>query len=99
MTETNNLSFEKKDKNVKKIEPKKKYYHKKQKTMSEISFHEIARIHNINEEMYNTINNNNRGGKYNNNKINVKKNEERNINIVKKSPHNKNTYKKTNFKK
>ena len=99
MTETNNLSFEKKDKNAKKIEPKKKYYHKKQKTMSEISFHEIARIHNINEEMYNTINNNNRGGKYNNNKINVKKNEERNINIVKKSPHNKNTYKKTNFKK
>ena len=100
MTETNNLSFEKKDQNLKKIDTKKKYYHKKQKTMSEISFHENTRIHKINEEMNNTINNNNRGGKYNKNKINVnvKKNEERNIN-TKKSPHNNNTYKKTNVKK
>ena len=98
-TETNNLSFEKqKEKNIKKIENKKNHYHKKQKTMSEMSFNEIARVHSINEEMNNTINNNG-GRNYNKNKINMKKNEERNINTIKKSPHNKNTFKKNNFKK
>ena len=39
MTETNNLSFEKsKDKNFKKLEIKKVYHHKKQKTISEMGF-------------------------------------------------------------
>ena len=58
MTETNNLSFEKsKDKNFKKLELKKVYHHKKQKTMSEMGFNEIVRVQIPNEEFNNTINN------------------------------------------
>ncbi len=95
MTETNNVSFEKqKDKNFKKIETKKRCYHKKQKTMSEISFNEIVKVQVLNDEFNHTINN--KSG--NNYKISVKKNEERNV--IKKSPHNKTTYKnngKKNF--
>lgn len=88
MTETNNVSFEKqKDKNFKKIEAKKGCYHKKQKTMSEISFNEIVKVQVLNDEFNHTISN--KSG--NNYKISVKKNEERNV--IKKSPHN-----KTNFK-
>ena len=58
MTETNNLSFEKtKDKNFKKLETKKVIHHKKQKTMSEISFKEIVRVQILNDELSSTINN------------------------------------------
>ena len=76
ITETNNLSFEKsKDKNFKKVENKKGYYHKKQKTMSEISFKEIVRVQILNDELSNTMNNNT-GAK--NNKTKVKKNDAKN---------------------
>ena len=75
MTETNNLSFEKsKDKNFKKVETKKGYYHKKQKTMSEVSFKEIVRVQILNDELSNTINNTGD----NNNKNKAKKNEAKN---------------------
>ena len=58
MTETNNLSFEKtKDKNFKKLDTKKVIHHKKQKTMSEISFKEIVRVQILNDELSSTINN------------------------------------------
>ena len=100
MTETNNLSFEKtKDKNFKKLETKKVYYHKKQKTMSEISFNEIVRVQILNDELNNTISNGNNGGKMNNNnnKITIRKNDGKNNG--KKSPHNKNLYKNINIKK
>ena len=94
MTETNNLSFEKtKDKNFKKLETKKVCYHKKQKTMSEISFNEIVRVQILNDELSNTISNN--GGNINNsNKIIIKKNDIKNNG--KKSPNNKNLYKNSN---
>ena len=82
ITETNNLSYEKaKDKNFKKIDTKKGY-HKKQKTMSEISFNEIVRIQIINDELNNTVNK-----KEDNNKIISKKNSGK-YNI-KNSPNNK----------
>ena len=75
MTETNNLSFEKsKDKNFKKVETKKGYYHKKQKTMSEVSFKEIVREQILNDELSNTINKT----EDNNNKNKTKKNEAKN---------------------
>jgi len=75
MTETNNLSFEKsKDKNFKKVDNKKGYYHKKQKTMSEVSFKEIVRVQILNDELSNTVNNTGS----NNNKTNTKKNETKN---------------------
>jgi len=77
MTETNNLSFEKpKDKNFKKLEPKKVIHHKKQKTMSEISFKEIVRVQILNDELSSTINNTGTG--VNNNKTKIKKNEAKN---------------------
>jgi hypothetical protein len=58
MTETNNLSFEKKKpKNFKKIEIKKVGHHKKQKTMSEMTFNEIVRVQLPKVEFNNTINN------------------------------------------
>ena len=57
MTETNNLSFEKtKPKNFKKIEIKKVGHHKKQKTMSEMTFNEIVRVQLLKEDFNNTIN-------------------------------------------
>ena len=66
-TNNNNLSFEKiKDKHFKKTEEKKPYYHKKQKTMSEISFNEIVRVNILNDDLNNTIN------KGKNNKIKIK---------------------------
>ena len=75
ITETNNLSFEKsKDKNFKKLETKKGVYHKKQKTMSEISFKEIVRVQILNDELSSTLNN--AGG--NSNKTKIKKNESKN---------------------
>ena len=75
MTETNNLSFEKsKDKNFKKLETKKGIYHKKQKTMSEISFKEIVRVQILNDELSSTINNTG----VNSNKTKIKKNEAKN---------------------
>jgi hypothetical protein len=75
MTETNNLSFEKpKDKNFKKVDTKKGYFHKKQKTMSEVSFKDIVRVQILNDELSNTINNTGD----NNNKTKVKKNEAKN---------------------
>ena len=102
MTETNNLSFEKtKDKNFKKLETKKVCYHKKQKTMSEISFNEIVRVQILNDELNNTASNGNNGGNINinnnNNKIIIKKSDGKNNS--KKSPHNKNLYKNNNIKK
>ena len=76
----NNLSFEKiKDKHFKKTEEKKPYYHKKQKTMSEISFNEIVRVNILNDDLNNTIN------KGKNNKIKIKPIEEKN-NSNKKNP-------------
>ena len=110
MTETNNLSFEKtKDKNFKKLEAKKVCYHKKQKTMSEMSFNEIVRVQILNDELNNNTIDNNNGGNNNinnnlnsnnniniNNKIILKKNDGKNNR--KKSPHNQNTY-KSNIKK
>jgi len=87
MTETNNLSFEKsKDKNFKKLEIKKVYHHKKQKTMSEMGFNEIVRVQIPNEEFNNTINN-----KANNINIKTKKNDGNKKN--KNSPHNTNNNK------
>ena len=87
MTETNNLSFEKsKDKNFKKVDNKKGYFHKKQKTMSEVSFKEIVRVQILNDEISKTINNTGA----NNNKTKAKKNEAKNS--------NRNNY-KTNLKK
>ena len=101
MTEANNLSFEKaKDKNFKKLETKKVCYHKKQKTMSEISFNEIVRVQILKDELNNTISNGNNGGNINsnnNNKIKIRKNDGKNNG--KKSPHNKNLYKNNNIKK
>ena len=102
MTETNNLSFEKtKDKNFKKLETKKVCYHKKQKTMSEISFNEIVRVQILNDELNNTISNGNNGGNMNtnnnNNRITIRKNDGKNNG--KKSPINKNHYKNNNIKK
>ena len=86
MTEANNnndLSFEKiKEKNLKKTEDKKTYYHKKQKTMSEISFNEIVRVNILNDDLNSTIN------KGKNNKIKIKRIEEKK-NSNKKSPLNK----------
>ena len=83
MTETNNnISFEKvKDKNLKKNGDEKAYYHKKQKTMSEISFNEIVRVNILNDDLNSTMNKNN-------NKIKIKRIEEKN-NTSKKSPLNK----------
>ena len=85
MTETrdNNSSFEKlKEKNnLKKTEDKKTYYHKKQKTMSEISFNEIVRVNILNDDLNNTMNKKNH-------KIKIKRIEEKN-NTNKKSPLNK----------
>ena len=79
-TNINNLSFEKiKDKHFKKTEEKKPYYHKKQKTMSEISFNEIVRVNILNDDLNNTIN------KGKNNKIKIKPIEEKN-NSNKKNP-------------
>ena len=79
-TNNNNLSFEKiKDKHFKKTEEKKPYYHKKQKTMSEISFNEIVRVNILNDDLNNTIN------KGKNNKIKIKPKEEKN-NSNKKNP-------------
>ena len=80
----NNISFEKiKEKNnLKKTEDKKAYYHKKQKTMSEISFNEIVRVNILNDDLNSTIN------KGKNNKIKIKRIEEKN-NCNKKSPLNK----------
>jgi hypothetical protein len=79
-TNNNNLSFEKiKDKHFKKTEQKKPYYHKKQKTMSEISFNEIVRVNILNDDLNNTIN------KGKNNKIKIKPIEEKN-NTNKKNP-------------
>jgi len=75
MTETNNLSFEKsKDKNFKKVDTKKEYFHKKQKTMSEVSFKDIVRVQILNDELSNTINNTGS----NNNKTKNKKKEAKN---------------------
>lgn len=86
-TETNNLSFEKsKDKNFKKLEIKKVYHHKKQKTMSEMGFNEIVRVQIPNEEFNNTINN-----KGNNINLKTKKIDGNNKN--KNSPHNTNNNK------
>ena len=79
----NNSSFEKlKEKNnIKKTEDKKTYYHRKQKTMSEISFNEIVRVNILNDELNNTMNKRNH-------KIKIKRIEEKN-NTNKKSPLNK----------
>ena len=79
----NNSSFEKlKEKNnLKKTEDKKTYYHRKQKTMSEISFNEIVRVNILNDELNNTMNKRNH-------KIKIKRIEEKN-NTNKKSPLNK----------
>ena len=86
MTETNNnnLSFEKinKEKNLKKTEDKKVYYHKKQKTMSEISFNEIVRVNILNDELNSTTD------KGKDNKIKIKRIEDKNNNN-KKLPVNK----------
>ena len=94
MTEANNnnTSFEKiKDSNnLKKTEDKKTYYHKKQKTMSEISFNEIVRVNILNDDLNNTVN------KGKNNKIKIKRIEEKNNNNAnKKSPPNKGNTKYT----
>ena len=89
MTEVNNnTSYEKikeANNNLKKTEDKKAYYHKKQKTMSEISFNEIVRVNILNDDLNNTVN------KGKNNKIKIKRIEERNNNnnANKKSPLNK----------
>ena len=89
MTEVNNnTSYEKikeTNNNLKKTEDKKAYYHKKQKTMSEISFNEIVRVNILNDDLNNTVN------KGKNNKIKIKRIEEKNnnTNINKKSPLNK----------
>ena len=86
MTEANNnTSFEKikKANDLKKTEDKKVYYHKKQKTMSEISFNEIVRVNILNDDLNNTVN------KGKNNKIKIKRIEEKNNNTNKKSPLNK----------
>ena len=86
MTEANNnTSFEKikKANDLKKTEDKKAYYHKKQKTMSEISFNEIVRVNILNDDLNNTVN------KGKNNKIKIKRIEEKNNNNNKKSPLNK----------
>ena len=86
MTEANNnTSFEKikKANDLKKTEDKKAYYHKKQKTMSEISFNEIVRVNILNDDLNNTVN------KGKNNKIKIKRIEEKNNNTNKKSPLNK----------
>ena len=88
MTEVNNnTSFEKikeTNNNLKKTEDKRAYYHKKQKTMSEISFNEIVRVNILNDDLNNTVN------KGKTNKIKIKRIEERNNNNAnKKSPLNK----------
>jgi len=86
MTEANNnTSFEKikKANDLKKTEDKKAYYHKKQKTMSEISFNEIVRVNILNDDLNNSVN------KGKNNKIKIKRIEEKNNNTNKKSPLNK----------
>ena len=88
MTEVNNnTSYEKikeTNNNLKKTEDKKAYYHKKQKTMSEISFNEIVRVNILNDDLNNTVN------KGKTNKIKIKRIEERNNNTAnKKSPLNK----------
>ena len=88
MTEVNNnTSFEKikeTNNNLKKTEDKRAYYHKKQKTMSEISFNEIVRVNILNDDLNNTVN------KGKTNKIKIKRIEERNNNTAnKKSPLNK----------
>ena len=90
MTEVNNnnTSYEKikeTNNNLKKTEDKKAYYHKKQKTMSEISFNEIVRVNILNDDLNNTVN------KGKTNKIKIKRIEERNNNnnANKKSPLNK----------
>ena len=71
MTETNNLSFEKtKDKNLKKLETKKVCYHKKQKTMSEMSFNEIVRVQILNKELNKNTTGNNGANLNNNTNIN-----------------------------
>ena len=86
ITDTNNLSSEKvKETNFQKIENKKVGYHKKQKTMSEISFNEIVKVHILNDEFNNSINNKGR-----NNKVQIKKNNE--INNLKKNPQYKTNY-------
>ena len=88
MTETNNnnISFEKmkKEKNLKKTEEKKSYYHRKQKTMSEISFNEIVRVNILNDELNSSSTN-----KGNDNRIKIKRIEEKNNNNNKKLPVNK----------
>ena len=81
MTDNNNLSFEKKEKTFKNSDDKKAYYHKKQKTMSEISFNEIVRVNILNDELNNTTNNARK-------QIKIKRIEEKNNNN-KKSPRNK----------
>ena len=87
----NNLLIEKiKENNIKK-DDKITYYHKKQKTMSEISFNEIVRVKILNDDLNSTIN------KGNNNKIKIKRTEAKN-NTGKKSPPNKN-FNKNNIKK
>ena len=90
MTEVNNnnTSYEKikeTNNNLKKTEDKRAYYHKKQKTMSEISFNEIVRVNILNDDLNNTVN------KGKTNKIKIKRIEERNNNnnANKKSPLNK----------
>ena len=103
MTETNNLSCEKKkDKKIQKLESQKVGYHKKQKTMNEMSFNEIVRVQIVNDEVNNNANNianipNNTkfSNNKNNNKIIIKNSDGKNN--IKKSPHN-TYYKKSNNK-
>ena len=86
ITETNNLSIDKtKDKNLKKTETKKVGYHKKQKTMSEIAFNDIVRVHIFNDEFNGNANNKKNNNNNNYNRIKIKKNE---ANNGKKSPKN-----------
>ena len=101
MTEinNNNLSLEKikekeKGKIINKKEEKIKYYHKKQKTMSEISFNEMVRVNILNDDLNSTINKANN----NNNKIKIKRTEVKNNTANKKSPLNK-YVNKNNIKK
>ena len=86
----NEINIDSTSNNIKK-DDKITYYHKKQKTMSEISFNEIVRVKILNDDLNSTIN------KGNNNKIKIKRTEAKN-NTGKKSPPNKN-FNKNNIKK
>ena len=102
MTETNNLSCEKKKvKNIQKLEIKKVGYHKKQKTMNEMSLNEIVRVQIVNDEINNNGKDNNLSSniKYNsnNNKIVIKNNVGKNS--LKKTPRNSYISKNNNNKK